>query len=71
MQINEIRTETEGGRKKTYPCFRVARGRSDCVDNILTELIFETVDNSDPSESISSPGVSDGSTNRIDFFYTH
>ena len=31
------------------------------MDNILTELIFETVDNSDPSESTSSPGVSDES----------
>jgi hypothetical protein len=46
---------------KSYPSFRVVRGRSDCVDNILTELIFDTVDNSDPSESTSSPGVSEGS----------
>jgi hypothetical protein len=48
-------------KKQKYPGFRAIRGRSDCVDNILTELIFETVDNSDPSESTSSPGVSDGS----------
>lgn len=58
MKYDEREREAKG---ENYPCFRVALGRSDCVDNILTELIFETVDNSDPSESISSPGVSDGS----------
>lgn len=62
MQINGNEKKK---KKNSYICFRVARGRSDWVDNILTELIFETVDNSDPSESTSSPGVSDGSKNQF------
>ena len=47
--------------RRRYPVFRTGRGRSDCVESILTELIFDTVESSEPSESTSSPGVSEGS----------
>ena len=45
-------------RREIYPGFLEVRGRSDWVDSMLTELIFDTVESSEPSESTSSPGVS-------------
>lgn len=48
-------------RRSAYCCFRAGRGRSDLVDSMLAELIFEAVDNSEPSESTSSAVASDES----------